>query len=180
MLKRTLVVIGAMSAMLLCGCGMLGGVSKDEMESVIADRDFYMEAYQDELDNQIELQDKIADLESENAALEADILALEEELAAADTGMMEGNGEVVIHEITDDVAVKVQLPEGFSYLEDGVYIVDATDGSNITIRSALTGESGLGFTKENLEQSILSSYENMGYSVKDFEIPIFERDELNG
>ncbi len=94
MLKKTLVVMAAMSVMLLCGCGMLGGVSKDEMEAVIADRDFYMEAYQDELDNQIELQDEILDLEAEVATLEEEKAALEEELASMQSSGSNGGRTV--------------------------------------------------------------------------------------
>ena len=110
MLKRTLVVIGAMSAMLLCGCGMLGGVSRDEMESVVADRDFYMEAYQDELDNQIELQDEILDLEAEVATLEEEKAELEEELAAMQSsGSSDTNGGRTVEDYYTQPFIKEAL-----------------------------------------------------------------------
>lgn len=110
MLKRTLVVIGAMSAMLLCGCDMLGGVSRDEMESVIADRDFYMEAYQDELDNQIDLQDEILDLEAEVATLEEEKAELEEELASMQSsGSSDTNGGRTVEDYYTQPFIKEAL-----------------------------------------------------------------------
>lgn len=180
MFKKVLVIVCAMSVMVMTGCGMLGGVSQKDYEMATADRDMYMNDYLELTDASYELEDEIADLESEIATLEADILALEEEIAAAEAGAMEGNGEVVIHEITDDVAVKVQLPEGFSYSGDGMYVVDSSDPSNITVRSALTGDEGLSFTQDYLQDSIVSAYENMGYVVEAFEFPTFERGEVNG
>ncbi len=180
MFKKVLVIVSAMSVMVMTGCGMLGGVSQKDYEMATADRDMYLNDYLDLAEATDELTDEIADLESEIETLEADILALEEEIAAAEAGAMEGNGEVVVHEITDDVAVKVQLPEGFSYSGDGMYIADAPDPSNITVRSALTGDEGLSFTQDFLEQSIVSAYENMGLEVEDFVISTFERGEVNG
>ncbi len=180
MFKKVLVIVCAMSVMVMTGCGMLGGVSQKDYEMATADRDMYMNDYLELTDASYELEDEIADLESEIATLEADILALEEEIAAAEAGAMEGDGEVVIHEITDDVAVKVQLPEGFSYSGDGMYVADSSDPSNITIRSAKTGNNGLNFTKELLQETIVGTYENMGYVVEDFEISTYESDEVNG
>lgn len=180
MFKKVLVIVCAMSVMVMTGCGMLGGVSQKDYEMAIADRDMYMNDYLELSEASYELEDEIADLESEIATLEADILVLEEEIAAAEASAMEGNGEVVIHEITDDVALKVQLPEGFSYVSDDMYKLSASDPSNITIRSALTSDDGLNFTQESLEQSILYSYENMGYVVENFEFATFERGEIKG
>lgn len=180
MFKKVLVIVCAMSVMIMTGCGMLGGVSQKDYEMATADRDMYMNDYLELTEETDELTDEIAELESEIETLEADILALEEEIAAAEAGAMEGNGEVVIHEITDDVAVKVQLPEGFSYSGDGMYIADAPDPSNITVRSAQTGDNGLNFTKELLQQSIVGTYENMGYVVEDFEISTYESSEVGG
>ena len=98
------------AGVLLCGCGMLGGVSRDEMESVIADRDFYMEAYQDELDNQIELQDEILDLEAEVATLEEEKAALEEELASMQSsGSSDTNGGRTVEDYYTQPFIKEAL-----------------------------------------------------------------------
>ncbi len=92
MLKRTLIIAGAMSVMLLSGCGILGRASVEEMESVIAERDFYAEEYLDEMERQSGFEEEIASLEEEKAALEEEKASLEEELAsiqedAAGSGM---------------------------------------------------------------------------------------------
>ena len=79
MLKKVFVIMFAMYTIFMSGCGMFGGVSKEEMESVIAERDFYIEAYQKELEHQIELQDEILNLEVEIEALEQEKIALEQE-----------------------------------------------------------------------------------------------------
>ncbi len=119
MFKRTLVIVGAMSAMLLCGCGMLGGVSREEMESVVADRDFYMEAYQDELDNQIELQDEILDLEAEVEALEEEKAALEEELAAVQSSGSSGsNGGRTVEDYYTQPMIKEPLDMMIEEMKD--------------------------------------------------------------
>ena len=121
MLKRTLVVVAAMSTMLLCGCGMLGGVSKEEMESVVADCDFYMEAYQDELNNQIELQDEILDLEAEVATLEEEKAALEEELASLQGGVSSGsnnNGGSTVEDYYTQPFVKEALDAQIESMKD--------------------------------------------------------------
>lgn len=86
MLKRTVIVASVMAAMFLSGCGMLGGVSQEEMDSVIADRDYYAEAYTNELDTKTELESEIADLESQVQTLEDEKTALEEELALYESG----------------------------------------------------------------------------------------------
>ncbi len=180
MFKKVLVIVCAMSVMVMTGCGMLGGVSQKDYEMATADRDMYMNDYLELAEATYDLEDEIVDLESEIETLEADILALEEEIAAAEAGAMDGDGEVVIHEITDEVALKIQLPEGFSYYGDGMYKVGASDPSNITIRSAQTSDDGLNFTQETLEQSILYSYESMGYDVEDFEFSTYESGEIKG
>jgi len=86
MLKRTVIVASVVAAMFLSGCGILGGVSQEEMDSVIADRDYYAEAYTDELDAKTELESEIADLESQVQTLEDEKTALEEELALYESG----------------------------------------------------------------------------------------------
>lgn len=42
-MKKLLLVTCAMSAMLLSGCSLLGLVPQEEMDAVIADRDYYLE-----------------------------------------------------------------------------------------------------------------------------------------
>ena len=77
MLKRTVVIAGTMAVMLLSGCSLMGGASKEEMESVIAERDYYVTAYDDELDYQSEIESEIDELEYQVSELEdeRDILA---------------------------------------------------------------------------------------------------------
>ena len=84
-MKKTLLVVSTLSVMLLSGCSLLGGVSKADYEAVIADRDYYMEEYNNAVEEQAELETEksdletqIAELEEENTELLDQILAMEE------------------------------------------------------------------------------------------------------
>lgn len=88
-MKKLLLITCAMSAVMLSGCSLLGLVPQEEMDAVVADRDYYLEEYNTatetlaEYETEIEdLEEQVADLESENEDLNDQLTALEEELEA--------------------------------------------------------------------------------------------------
>lgn len=182
MFKKVLVITCAMSVLLLSGCANLLGVSKADYEAAMADRDMELSNYTEILEENYELEAEWDTLQEEVQSLQDEILALEEEveIAKEEAAAAEGLGEVVIHEITDEVALKFRLPEGFSYYSDGLYSVSTYDPSNILIKSTQTNALGLVFTEEMMEEYLLQTYEDMGYDVENFEMVNFERSEIQG
>ncbi|MBE5885943.1 MAG: DUF4854 domain-containing protein [Lachnospiraceae bacterium] len=85
MKKRLLFTVCALSAMMLSGCGLF--VSQEEMDSVIAERDYYMEEYdaaveeQESFETEVEdLEGQVSDLEDANEALSSEITDLEAQI----------------------------------------------------------------------------------------------------
>ncbi len=182
MFKKVLIISCAMSALLLSGCANLLGVSKSDYEAAMADRDMELNNYVEIVDENYELEAEWDALQEEVQLLQDEVFALEEEveIAREEAAAAEGLGELVIHEITDEVALKFRLPEGYSYVSDGLYTVSSYDPSNILIKSTQTNALGLVFTEEMMEEYLLQTYEEMGYDVENFEMVNFERSEIQG
>jgi len=179
MFKKVLVVVCAMSVFLMTGCINLGGVSQADFDAALADRDMLLSEYIGAQDAVAELEEQKISLETEIADLEAEISVLEDEVEAAILAM-EGGGEIVTEQITDDVMLKVQLPEDFSYYGDGLYSAGTYDPSNIIIQSQQTDMFGLSFSQETIEAYFKQMYEAKGYDVSTFEMKTFERSQING
>lgn len=179
MFKKVLVVVCAMSVFLMTGCINLGGVSQADYDAAMADRDMLLSEYIGAQDAVAELEEQKISLETEIADLEAEISVLEDEVEAAILAM-EGGGEIVTEQITDDVMLKVQLPEDFSYYGDGLYSAGTYDPSNIIIQSQQTDMFGLSFSQEMIEAYFKQMYESKGYDVSTFEMKTFERSQING
>lgn len=179
MFKKVLVVVCAMSVFLMTGCINLGGVSQADYDAAMADRDMLLSEYIGAQDAVAELEEQKISLETEIADLEAEISVLEDEVEAAILAM-EGGGEIVTEQITDDVMLKVQLPEDFSYYGDGLYSAGTYDPSNIIIQSQQTDMFGLSFSQETIEAYFKQMYESKGYDVSTFEMKTFERSQING
>lgn len=179
MFKKVLVVVCAMSVFLMTGCINLGGVSQADYDAALADRDMLLSEYIGAQDAVAELEEQKISLETEIADLEAEISVLEDEVEAAILAM-EGGGEIVTEQITDDVMLKVQLPEDFSYYGDGLYSAGTYDPSNIIIQSQQTDMFGLSFSQETIEAYFKQMYEAKGYDVSTFEMKTFERSQING
>lgn len=78
MKKRLLFAVCALSAMMLSGCGLF--VSQEEMDSVIAERDYYMEEYDSAVDEQESYETEVEDLEGQVSELEDEKEALSSEI----------------------------------------------------------------------------------------------------
>lgn len=180
MLKKVLVVACAMSVFFMTGCMNLGGVSQEDYDAAVADRDMLMSEYFGAQDEVADLEVQKASLETEVADLEAEISVLEDEIEAALLAMEEGGGEIVTEQITDDVMLKVQLPEDFSYYGDGIYSAGTYDPSNIIVQSEQTDMFGLSFSQETIEAYFREMYEEKGYDASTFVMKTFERSEING
>lgn len=85
MRKRLLITVCVLSVMMLSGCGMF--VSQEEMDSVIAERDYYMEEYDSAVEEQTsyeteveDLEEQVSELEDEKETLSSEITDLEAQI----------------------------------------------------------------------------------------------------
>ncbi len=188
MKKKLLVAVCAVSMMALCACN-LPIVSEREYASVVAERDTYADET-DELASELasyeaeveDLNSEVTDLQTEIALLQTENLNLTSELEdAKELAELSGLGEEVIYEITDKVALKFRVPDGFQNFGNDTYGVSSMDASNIIIRTEKTNSNSyFDFTKEDLQQQLLASYEDLGFDVEEFDITTFELGEVSG
>ena len=137
MKKKVLLITCTLSAMLLSGCGLLGGVSREDMEAAIADRDYYMEEYNEAVEEQAELEAEIDDLEAQVAELEeenADLLdviatmeeEVEEEPAISGPTLEDYYTQPGIQEAVDEQIDEARVQYADTYSDVGWYVYENT------------------------------------------------------
>lgn len=187
MKKKLLVAACAVSMMALCACN-LPIVSVSQYDAVVAEKDAYIEecselaseveSYETEVES---LNSEVTDLQTEIALLQTENLNLSSELEdALALAEYSGLGEEVVYDITEDVALKFRLPEGFQYYGNDTYYVNYEDSSNIMVRVEESMANELDFTKQEMEEALLGMYDYMGLKVTDFEIKTFEKSTVEG
>ncbi|MBE5885942.1 MAG: hypothetical protein E7284_06000 [Lachnospiraceae bacterium] len=183
MLKKALVIVCALSVFMMSGCSILGLVSKSDYEMAMGDRDYYMAEYErltsenEDLDTQVtDLTDEVATLETEKAELET---ALEETLVAYEAAQYPGLDEEVLVEVTDDVAIKVRMPEDFREVRDGEYEAKS-DASYILIDVSDSYAPEMDLTQSEFEEAMEYMLEESGLNVETFEVTQFKDSEING
>ena len=185
MLKKVLVMVCALSVLTMTGCMSLPlpYVSQEEYDAVVAERDTYvtdLESVNAEIEESKEtidsLNTEIETLESEKEELEEEVSELQEAVEDAKNPL----GDEVFYEITDTVAMKFNIPEGFQKVSTGNYRVNTSDPSSITISSQETASSSIDFTEEEMTEYILMMYELLGIEIENFTVNSFERSTING
>lgn len=183
MLKKALVMVCALSVLMMSGCSMLGLVSKSDYEMAVGDRDYYMAECErltsenEDLDTQItDLSDEVATLETEKAELETE---LEETLVAYEAAQYPGLDEEVLVKVTDDVAIKVRMPEDFREEKDGVYEAK-NDASTIQIDVSDSYAPEMDLTQEEFEEAMIYMLDESALNVQSFEVTQFKESEING
>lgn len=184
MTKKILFTICTMSLLTFTGCNMLPIAPKDDYESEVMLLEYYQTEYaslleaNEEFDQQVaDLNDQIATLEAEQALLKDD---LEEALAGSSSSQSDSQQEVIV-DITDRVALKMNIPASFVDNGKGGYRSSAVnDNSNILINVRTGRSAELMMTQDELEENLLNAFKQQNLNVDSFEIVRFEKRTISG